>query len=156
MGRGIKSEGFRSLAARTFFNAHWDHEPPSSSPSPPREERAGERRPLLPYGHSVLGKAHSISYGVSHSPPTNRSQSGRGQPHSKTLPRRITRYSFREVLECGCPLPLFFAAVRTSRSVPWPHPALRRLGSPYFGCYEFLANLFSSCGVGLSDGYIML
>src|SRR5215831_15077996 len=33
-------------------------------------------------------------------------KSGRGQPHSKTLARRIARHSFREVLECGCPLPL--------------------------------------------------
>ena len=33
-------------------------------------------------------------------------ESGRGQPHSKTLSRRIARPSFREVLECGCPLPL--------------------------------------------------
>jgi hypothetical protein len=33
-------------------------------------------------------------------------KSGRGQPHSKTLSRRIARPSFREVLECGCPLPL--------------------------------------------------
>jgi hypothetical protein len=35
-----------------------------------------------------------------------RNESGRGQPHSKTLSRRIARHSFREVLECGCPLPL--------------------------------------------------
>src|SRR6266850_5467967 len=34
-------------------------------------------------------------------------ESGRGQPHSKTLSRWIARYSFREVLECGCPLPLW-------------------------------------------------
>src|SRR6266850_6692330 len=38
--------------------------------------------------------------------PTNEGQSGRGQPHSKTLSRGIARRSFREVLECGCPLPL--------------------------------------------------
>jgi hypothetical protein len=36
----------------------------------------------------------------------NGDESGRGQPHSKTLARRIARDSFREVLECGCPLPL--------------------------------------------------
>jgi hypothetical protein len=35
-----------------------------------------------------------------------RSKSGRGQPHSKTLSRWIACQSFREVLECGCPLPL--------------------------------------------------
>jgi len=33
-------------------------------------------------------------------------ESGRGQPHSKTLSRRIARHFFRKVLECGCPLPL--------------------------------------------------
>jgi len=33
-------------------------------------------------------------------------QSGRGQPHSKTLARCLAHYSVREVLECGCPLPL--------------------------------------------------
>src|SRR5678815_637619 len=35
-------------------------------------------------------------------------QSGRGQPHSKTLSRWIARRCSREVLECGCPLPLSF------------------------------------------------
>jgi hypothetical protein len=34
-------------------------------------------------------------------------ESDRGEPHSKTLSRRIARNSFREVLKCGCPLPLF-------------------------------------------------
>jgi hypothetical protein len=38
--------------------------------------------------------------------PTNGGQSGKGQPHSKTLLRRIACDFFREVLECGCPLPL--------------------------------------------------
>jgi len=33
-------------------------------------------------------------------------ESGKGQPRSKTLSRRIARDSYREVLECGCPLPL--------------------------------------------------
>src|SRR6266581_261454 len=37
-------------------------------------------------------------------------QSGRGQPHSKTLSRGVARHFFREVLECGCPLPLFLLA----------------------------------------------
>ena len=31
-------------------------------------------------------------------------ESGMRLPHSKTLSRRIERLSFREVLECGCPL----------------------------------------------------
>jgi hypothetical protein len=34
------------------------------------------------------------------------SESGMGLPYSKTLPRRIARHSFREVLECGSPMPL--------------------------------------------------
>ena len=34
------------------------------------------------------------------------SQSGRGQPHSKTLARPPMRQKTRSVLECGCPLPL--------------------------------------------------
>jgi hypothetical protein len=33
-------------------------------------------------------------------------KSGRGQPHSKTLPRLMERKILRQVLECGCPLPL--------------------------------------------------
>jgi hypothetical protein len=33
-------------------------------------------------------------------------QSGRGQPHSKTLARHPMRQKTRSVLECGCPLPL--------------------------------------------------
>jgi len=40
--------------------------------------------------------------------PTNGLQSGMGLPHSKTLARRIVRRSFREVLECGSPMPLSF------------------------------------------------
>jgi hypothetical protein len=36
----------------------------------------------------------------------NGTQSGRGLPHSKTLARRIARPSFREVLECGSPMPI--------------------------------------------------
>src|SRR6267154_1527439 len=39
--------------------------------------------------------------------PTFVLKSGRGQPHSKTLARIPARNSIREVLECGCPLPLF-------------------------------------------------
>jgi hypothetical protein len=35
-------------------------------------------------------------------------ESGTGQPHSKTLARFLARHSVREVLECGCPLPLYF------------------------------------------------
>src|SRR5882762_11711972 len=38
------------------------------------------------------------------------SESGRGQPHSKTLSRWFARRSVREVLECGCPLPLYSRA----------------------------------------------
>jgi protein ImuB len=37
-------------------NVHWTHEPNESSPSPPLEERAGERRPLFGCGHSVHGE----------------------------------------------------------------------------------------------------
>src|SRR5438046_4381402 len=33
-------------------------------------------------------------------------ESGRGQPHSRTLSRNPTPPSHRQVLECGCPLPL--------------------------------------------------
>ena len=38
-------------------------------------------------------------------------KSGRGQPHSKTLARPPTPWKSRGVLECGCPLPLWLAAV---------------------------------------------
>jgi len=45
--------------------------------------------------------------------PTNRkaiadwsNKSGIGLPHSMTLTRLTARHPFREVLECGCPLPL--------------------------------------------------
>jgi len=30
-----------------------------------------------------------------------------GLPHSTTLSRRIARHFIREVVECGCPLPLY-------------------------------------------------
>jgi hypothetical protein len=33
-------------------------------------------------------------------------ESGMGLPHSKTLSRRIAHHFFREVLECGSPMPL--------------------------------------------------
>ena len=39
-------------------------------------------------------------------------ESGRGLPHSKTLPRFLARCSFRKVLECGCPLPLWLASAQ--------------------------------------------
>jgi hypothetical protein len=35
------------------------------------------------------------------------SKSGRGQPHSKTLPRYPDAQEVAKLLECGCPLPLF-------------------------------------------------
>jgi hypothetical protein len=35
-------------------------------------------------------------------------ESGRGQPHSKTLARFSARLYFRKVEECGCPLPLSY------------------------------------------------
>jgi hypothetical protein len=38
-------------------------------------------------------------------------ESGREQPHSKTLARFSACRSIREVLECGCPLPLFAATI---------------------------------------------
>ena len=57
-------------------------------------------------------------------------QSGRGQPHSKTLTRCLMRQNWRGALECGCPLPLMsprgkVSAVlrpytRRSRSGGWP------------------------------------
>src|SRR6185437_3428747 len=34
-------------------------------------------------------------------------QSGRGLPHSKTLSRSLERKDFRQVLDCGSPLPLW-------------------------------------------------
>src|ERR1043166_1710671 len=36
-------------------------------------------------------------------------ESGRGQPHSKTLRENLRPRKFRMVLECGCPLPLLIA-----------------------------------------------
>src|SRR5262245_54246612 len=36
-------------------------------------------------------------------------KSGIGLPHSTTLSRRIARHSFREVVECGSPMPLSHA-----------------------------------------------
>src|SRR2546427_4901148 len=43
-------------------------------------------------------------------PLSGSSESGRGQPHSKTLARATQPGCFRKVLECGCPLPLFLTA----------------------------------------------
>src|SRR5436305_1080361 len=34
-------------------------------------------------------------------------ESGRGQPRSKTLSRNRAGHSIRQVLECGCPPPIF-------------------------------------------------
>ena len=47
-----------------------------------------------------------------------RSESGRGQPHSKTLPRFGTHGSFRKVLECGGPLPLFDVSLADAVGAP--------------------------------------
>jgi len=38
--------------------------------------------------------------------PTNGGQSGRGQPHSKSLRKESRAIRRDSVLECGCPLPL--------------------------------------------------
>jgi len=38
---------------------------------------------------------------------TRRNESGMGLPHSKTLARRNAGYSFRKVVECGSPMPLW-------------------------------------------------
>jgi oligogalacturonide lyase len=59
------------------------------------------------------------------------------QPHSKTLSRGITRYSFREFLECGCPLPL---------SLPSFTDALF--------CFCFLAFAFNACSEKLRDEWL--
>src|SRR5947209_3936858 len=52
---------------RSFLNAQWDREPPHTpqpaedSPSPPREERAGERRPFS--GHFLFHFVfHFVAY----------------------------------------------------------------------------------------------
>jgi hypothetical protein len=37
-------------------------------------------------------------------------ESGRGRSYSKTLAHSLEGHSIREVLECGCPLPLFSVA----------------------------------------------
>jgi len=60
-----------------------------------------------------------------------RNESGMGLPHSKTLSRRIARHSLREVLECGCPLPLWapFVGGRNSSKTASPPPR-------YLGGYE--------------------
>jgi hypothetical protein len=47
--------------------------------------------------------------------PTNETESGIGLPHSKTLSRQRARHLFREVLECGCPLPLSLLASASLR-----------------------------------------
>src|SRR5260370_38956488 len=36
-------------------------------------------------------------------------------PHSKTLAGSLAWHSVREVLDCGCPLPLCFAATRVTQ-----------------------------------------
>ena len=52
---------------------------------------------------------------------TSASQSGRGQPHSKTL-RVFGHLGVRgSVLECGCPLPLFRVLVNRDGSSQTPH-----------------------------------
>jgi hypothetical protein len=70
--------------------------------------------------------------------PTNGSQSGRGQPHSKTLSRRIARYGVREALECGCPLPLLLPVFTST--VPFvglcAAPFWSFLHSPHLGGYS--------------------
>src|SRR5207245_7895001 len=40
--------------------------------------------------------------------PRGSSESGRGQPHSKTLRADSEISNIRQVLECGCPLPLLY------------------------------------------------
>jgi hypothetical protein len=58
-----------------------------------------------------------------------RNKSGMGLPHSTTLARSIAPHSFREVVECGSPMPLLF-----------PFPGRRRL--PLAPFYRFNASTF--------------
>src|SRR5437870_2625251 len=60
---------------------------------------------------------------ILHRGPERPGQSGRGQPHSKTLARLLACHSVREVLECGCPLPLSLP----DPSCPRSHSGSRRL-----------------------------
>jgi hypothetical protein len=64
--------------------------------------------------------------------PTNGGQSGRGQPHSKTLLRRIACHFFREVVECGSPMPLSLLPCAPAA----PFTKSWSLEPPYVGCYE--------------------
>jgi hypothetical protein len=54
-------------------------------------------------------------------------QSGTGLPHSKTLPRPPGPSCFRQVLECGSPVPLSLEL-----------PALTARLDPTLGAYGFL------------------
>jgi hypothetical protein len=44
--RNVRTPTVHAKSFNVSKNAHWNHEPICSSPSPPPEERAGERRPF--------------------------------------------------------------------------------------------------------------
>jgi hypothetical protein len=59
-------------------------------------------------------------------------ESGRGQPHSKTLARFSARCLFRKVLECGCPLPLLSRLPMQSATTTVFRRTARRSGGSCF------------------------
>jgi hypothetical protein len=58
-------------------------------------------------------------------------ESGIGLPHSTTLARLIARQSFRKVLECGCPLPLFLEISGAFADAPPTSSSPRHLAAYY-------------------------
>jgi hypothetical protein len=56
-------------------------------------------------------------------------KSGEGLPHSKTLARLRARYSYREVVECGSPMPLLRLDSGIRSAQPSVHGGGLRLSS---------------------------
>ena len=56
--------------------------------------------------------------------PMNGGQSGIGLPHSTTLTRGIASHSFREVVECGSPMPLLL--LQSASTFPFIGAILRQ------------------------------
>src|ERR1043166_3716351 len=70
---------------------------------------------VLQMDNTLSGAMETVGRSCARCGESGRGPSGRAPPHSKTLRDISEMAKFRQVLECGCPLPLCRTAIRDRR-----------------------------------------